>query len=350
MATAKGNGYLLGDVATLASGYTVVATAADDASTTLSIEKPVVVVTGTGVNHWFNTPSAASLTRANFVIRNWSSEFVGVKNSDSTLWLRVAPSQTAVVFLTAGGSAAGTWGAELSPIHPDYGFDNIEDFVWGVASFNNTKSGIYGAASGTGASAVASAISAAGGPTTGTQGQGRIILGTNTDSGAYFAFYNAALVAGQGMPLRFFSDRNYTSILSDGTDNYVWDIGFGDLVTAGDHNDGVWLRHDRSVSETNWVSAVASGGASTIADTSVAIPAATSLFDVNIEIASDSSRADMWVDRVLIATVTGANIPTTGEYFGMVYKSYKVAGTTSLTIYVDRIGIMGAKNKSRGLA
>ena len=151
------------------------------------------------------------------------------------------------------------------------------------------------------------------------------------------------------MPHRFWSDRNYLPQAADATDDYILRLGFGDAVTNTDHTDGAWLAYDRANHATNWRTGVSGGGTSTIADTATAVPIAT-LFDVNIEIASDSSRVDYWVDRTLIATVTGANIPTGAEYFGMVISMFNTAGTANdRSWYSDRVGISGACAKRRGL-
>lgn len=327
---------------------------ADDSTEKIAItDCRDILMLGEAINRWHVLPDATSLVAGTvvFVFRNWSSEIRGVRNSDSTLWLRIMPSQTAVVFLTAGGCAAGTWGAELSAIHPDYGFENVEDFVWGLSSLGSyAKSGVYGAGSGTGATAASVGVLNSYGLVTGTIGSGRLFTGADTDGGAYFGFYHTLLSAGNGIPLRFFSDRNIIPVAADATNDYVLDLGFGDLTTVGDHTDGAWLRYDRANHATNWRSCVAGSGSATVADTATAVPIAT-LFDLNMELASDSGRFDVWMDRVLIATVTGANIPTGTELLGMVCKMYNTAGTASGRSWVvDRLGIMGAKNKRRGLA
>ena len=103
-----------------------VITTSDDGSTTLTTKYNNFVVKGDGINYWIGTPPATGLSYFSFALTNWGTEIVGLKNSDSTLWLRIMPSQTAVVYLITGGTAAGVWGAELSPIHPDYGFENVE--------------------------------------------------------------------------------------------------------------------------------------------------------------------------------------------------------------------------------
>jgi hypothetical protein len=314
-----------------------------------------ILMKGTAINRWhvFNF-DATSLVAGTvvFVFRNWSSEIRGVRNSDSTLWLRIMPSQTAVVFLTAGGTAAGTWGAELSQIHPDYGFENIEDFVWGTAVSTSAKSGISGAASGTGAVAgVMSSDGVASGGRYGVSGIGRLSAGTDTTGRAYFVWYGRHYANGT-MPFRFFVNKGRIGVAADVTADFVLDIGWSDKYSAvGDPDNGALLRYDRANHATNWRTVVAGGASVTADDTATAVPIAT-LFDLNMELASDSGRFDVWMDRVLIATVTGANIPNGGtEFLVTTMKIDNTAGTANDRLFtMDACGIMGAKNKRRGEA
>jgi hypothetical protein len=343
MSTIHGNGYLI-DPEKAWKSYTT----ADDTTTTLNTEYPNVIVKGSGVNQWYQCPSAAALSSGYFQIVNASSDIIGVKNSDSTLWLRVLPSQTAVVYLITGGTAAGTWGATLTKIEKDYGFETEDDFICGSTVADYNKSGMYWVASGTAATARPVTVASTHGAATGTQGVFQIATGTDTTGGGYITLYSGSLEAGNGMPLRFYKDRNYISAAADETNDYILRLGFGDAVTNTDPTDGAWLAYDRANHATNWRTGVSGGGSATVADTATAVPIAT-LFDLNIEIASDSSRVDYWVDRTLIATVTGANVPAAGEQFGMVGSLFKTAGTTSRTFTTDRSGISGARATRRGL-
>lgn len=338
MVTAKGNGYLLDDD----GAYHVITTAADDDTTALSVERPRVVVKGTGINHIFTTPSAAALTRAHFVISNWSSEFVGVMNSDSTLWLRVAPAQTATVYLVTGGTAAGVWGAELSTINRDYGFHLTEDFITGATTVTGqTQNGLFMSASGTGASSRSIGIAATHGAN--VIGIGELYSGTDTASTAYFVFYNSAMSSAFGLALGCYAERVRLNVASDGTNTYVARFGFGDSITSTSHNDGAWLEYD-STASAKWLMCAASRGTATKTATSIAdIEFNTTKYDLAIEIASDASRADFWVNRVHVGTISDANVPQASETFGMVHILANVAGTANnRRCTMDRTAIMGA--------
>jgi hypothetical protein len=334
MVTAKGNGYLLDDD----GAYHVITTAADDATTALSAERPRVVVNGTGINHIFTTPSAAAVTRAHFVISNWSSEFVGVMNSDSTLWLRVAPSQTATVWLVTGGTAAGVWGAELSPIHPDYGFYDVDDFVGNAISYG-TKLGFGVIASGTGAT-VTNGFQAIGnnagwgmGPTTGTTTTGYAMLYAGTGTVIFGAMAYAIELK-----------RGRLADLSTAGEEYSCDFGFGDSPTNAECTDAVLFRYNRGTS-VKWLRVKADGGSVVETATDIDVAEDTNL-NMRIEIASDASRADFWINRVH-AGIETTGLPSGSDYTAIAFKIIKSAGTTARAFVADGIELAFSKPTRR---
>jgi hypothetical protein len=336
MVTAKGNGYLLDDD----GAYHVITTAADDATTALSKERPRVVVKGTGINHIFTTPSAASLTRAHFVISNWSSEFVGVMNSDSTLWIRIMPSQTAVVFLTAGGTAAGVWGAELSPIHPDYGFCEHDDFVAGNSIAGYSKLGLLPAGNGTG-SGVSTAWTYIG-----NQGcHGRSLITGSTDAGYYGMYTNMTGIIFGGMCYAFELHRSRLADLSTAGEEFSVDFGFGDSVTNSEHTDAVLLRYKRTTS-TEWLRVKNDGGGGVVETASGIAVVEDANLNLRVEVASDASRADFWVNRVHAGSET-TGLPGVADYIGHVWKIVKTAGTTARTWTADGMTVAFGKPTRR---
>jgi hypothetical protein len=321
----------------------------DDSTVTMSAtDCRDVLMKGSAINRWHVLPDATSLTAGTvvFVFSNWSSEIRGVRNSDSTLWLRILPSQTATVWLVTGGTAAGVWGAELSQIHPDYGFENVEDFVTGSATGWYTKSGLYGAGAGTGATARVIAVYST--HATNPMGIGELYSGTDTDSEAYFCWYTSGLTAGFGFPLRCFASRVRLAVGSDGTNTYVFRVGFGDSYTAAKNNDGAWFEYDSTTSAKWMICAAGAGDVTRMGTAGADVAFNTTLYDLNVEISSAATRADFWINRVFVGTISDANVPQALETFGVVHILANVAGeANNRRVSMDSTGVAGSMSTRR---
>jgi hypothetical protein len=317
-----------------------VVTTSDDGSTTLTTKYNTILVNGTGINHWINTPPATGLTHFSFALTNWGSEIIGLKNSDSTLWLRIMPAQTAVVFLTAGGTAAGVWGAELSQIHPDYGFCEYDDFVAGNSIAGYSKLGLLPSGNGTG-SGVSTAWAYIG-----NQGcHGRSLITGSTDAGYYGMYTNMTGIILRGMCYAFELHRSRLADLSTAVEEFSVDFGFGDSITNSEHTDAVLLRYKRTTS-TEWLRVKNDGGGGVVETASGIAVVEDANLNLRVEVASGASRADFWVNRVHAGSET-TGLPSGTDYIGHVWKIVKTAGTTARTWAADGMTVAFGKPTRR---
>lgn len=299
----------------------------DDSTTTLTTSnKPRIVVTGDAINRTIALGNATTypvgFTRE---ISNASDEFIGVTNGDSSVWERLPPNCTMTCILTSNGTSNGTWIASCTSIPMDFGFEEFDDFLQKVSKlgWNQDVSGGIVATAGAGSNF------------------GQLQIATNGSSatdraGARLAEIGYGVGSGQAVGVEF--DRVKFSQLSDGTDSYTADLGLGDSHTS-EHNDAVLMRHHQT--SGNWQLVTASGGSVSLSDTGISVTTAQT--DLRVEVSSDGSRVDCWIDRVH-GTSSTSNIPAAGTC-GPIQNIRKTAGTTNVNFLVDtfRSKVSGAR-------
>jgi protein involved in polysaccharide export with SLBB domain len=114
---------------------------------------------------------------------------------------------------------------------------------------------------------------------------------------------------------------------------FAYRIGFGDSVSA-DMTDGVYF--ELTQANANWQCATANNSTRTKVNSGVAA-AANTFYRLRIEVNADGTQALLYIDSVLVATMT-TNIPSgAGRQLGIVASIIKSAGVTSRTAEQDYI-------------
>jgi hypothetical protein len=169
---------------------------------------------------------------------------------------------------------------------------------------------------------------------------GTISLATGTTATG-FANVNlpaAALRLGGGEAvLRFIIETPTT--LSDAINDYEIMLGFGDLTTAGQQTDGVYIRYNDGLNGGKWQFETASNASRTTADTGVTVAISTRYL-VEIEINAAGTQATCYINGAQVAQLS-ATIPTAaGRETGVVARIEKALGTTTKLFSLDKIELV----------
>lgn len=97
---------------------------------------------------------------------------------------------------------------------------------------------------------------------------------------------------------------------------------------------GVYFRYDRLATGVNWFAEAVDGGAYSSSDTQTAVDTGWHRFDILVD-ESGTPTARFYIDGVLVATITSANIPTTSAAMALAFHIMKTAGTTPRILGVD---------------
>jgi hypothetical protein len=171
---------------------------------------------------------------------------------------------------------------------------------------------------------------------TGTTTTGRTSIHKGLAAGVTFGI-------GNEMKLRM---RIALQALSDGTETYTAYFGFGHTITSGDMSVGLYFRYTHSVNSGKIEAVIADASSRTSADTGITpVAGVYNIFDIRINAAGTS--ATFYIDAVLVATLTGANLPDAGDTTGMIMKIEKSAGTTSRSIYMDWYDLLISRTTAR---
>jgi hypothetical protein len=327
-------------------------TTADDTTTTLGPTfESKLMATGTGIMQVYDLGDATmyGVGKA-YVIFNSTPEFIGVKNSDNTVWHRVPPRATFTAYLVDNSTAAGVWESSVydSAVgDPAMGLDRTLDFVEYTASTNYIGSlSVQPRVAGAAAAANPLAITAGGrqgfvGLTTGTTAAGySLIEGPDSVS---MPVQNNVLGAG----CRAVEASLSLSAISAPAEEYIFRFGIGDNITGGAHTEGGYFLYDRAgLGTTLRLKSIktAGGAANTVTDTGVQPIYGTTGAEwqkYRLEISSSGARLDGWLDNVLVSPAGGqGNLPavTTGIKLvnGGITKS---VGTTARYVKADYVRI-----------
>jgi|GEM_PF-3744313 len=313
---------------------------ADD--TTIALISPTkrhFLIVGAGIQYNVMLPDARTLRVGTpFVFENMSPEFVGVYNSDLTLWYRIPPGGSVLCVLGAQATAAGVWFSTLTDPavgDPSCGLSAFCDFLQPIIS--NTiysEVGLYRNVGGAGAAIVSTSVTWPG-------RQGTVAFTPGTDAAGLVVGYGAYLTGGFiGSACRALTGSVAFNVASVAADEYIGRFGVGDKIDGTAHTEGAYFYYDRLGAGVNWqfkTVKTAGGAGSTTTDTGV-VPAVGNTGSewqrLRVEIASTGGRADAWVDNTLVTPVGGqANLPaaTTGSL-----KYVNVGVTNSATTGVSR--------------
>jgi hypothetical protein len=217
----------------------------------------------------------------------------------------------------------------------------FDDFMSGLTT--NGSIGILNwglTASGTGASATtANALSG-----DNTFGVVSLLTGS-TSTGRTAAHLNlTGILFGNGSIE--FESRVMFPVLANGTDNYIFYIGFFDQSAAGDAVDGVYFQYSFSISSTNWLLKTSNNSVRTQVISTASIVANTWQI-LRIVVNSAGTQANYYVNDTLVGTIT-TNIPTAnGRQTGPAIKIEKTAGTANRTVEIDYVRITNTFSTQR---
>jgi hypothetical protein len=315
-------------------GSSELVTSADDTTTTLTTaSESQVVVTGSGVLPEIDLGDATTYSNGKtYRIHNGGTEFLGVVNSDNTVWERVPPWCSLTAVLLDNSTAAGVWFVNTSMETQIGRCSVIRDDFYGSGG------NVYGAftmvrtVNGTGATVVYGTGS------TETY-NGLLFFGSGTTATGY-----ASILAG---PCRFGTPATPTGCVGiessvkltaapTASEDFIWTFGFNDSATNAAATDGAWLEVDDATASGNWRLVTSAAGSTTAVASAVA--ATSDPARLRVEVASDGSRVDAWVDANYIGKST-TNVPTGTQLADPCIKVVKTVGTGSRGANVDYLSL-----------
>lgn len=302
---------------------------------------------GIAVNYEMLLPDARTVRRGTpFLFDNESSNFVGVRNADNSMWMRVPPRSMLVCTLFSQATAAGVWSAQLynpAIADPHYGACVTEDFLAENASNVYYGSlGLQGAQNGAGAASIPLVLTASGG----RQGFVSIQTGTTAAGYALLRADNPTFVTNSllGGGCRAFEGSMSLSAISAVAEEYYFQFGIGNNVTGGAHTEGAIFLYDRlNINDNMQVKTIrtAGGGAgNVVVDTGTQPTYGTTGAEwqhMRGEVSSDGLRFDAFLDKAQVSPVGGmAFLPALTTNIKIISCGItKTAGATSRYIKAD---------------
>ena len=135
-----------------------------------------------------------------------------------------------------------------------------------------------------------------------------------------------------------FGSGNYTNewmlmvpVVSDDTENFVIRCGFFDDPDFPAAN-GAYFTYNHSTNSGAWTAACAGSSSRTYASTGLSVAAGSW---VKLRVALSSGTAYFFTNGVFATTITGGNVPASGEKAGLCIVITKYAGTTARTVEQD---------------
>jgi len=294
-----------------------------DTPITLTNQSPRnIMLTGSASGVNVVLPDATTLTVGDtWTIKNASSEFVVVKNDGtaSSVFELVGPGCTLTAVCTNVGSAAGTWDVTQSGKAQDIRY---RGFV--------TDMHLLGFDYGTPANGGATSRSG--------HGVQSLITGTNS-AGAYRSHVTHSTFTAQTASVTgaiIIDNIAFPYQLSNATDEFIMRIG---VFSTGDfsYTKGLYFKYDRAVRGATWFAVHLDGGTETTAtDTGVTVDTLRNRMTIVINAAL--TRADFYIKKTKVATITGAPLWNfAAANMVVAVEIAKTAGTTSVIAGVDRL-------------
>lgn len=304
----------------------------DDTTTTLTnADAEKIIVTGGADN---NTIAAGNATTY-YVGKSWdlhnaSTEIIGVSNSDKTLWERVFPgSNVGKNSLVNTGSSSGVWNVDGVVLNKNRYTDEFYEFVQQYSTVSSEMRLVGGTA-------------VLFGNANHTNATGTLVLGTGTGAtgSGIAANDKTAVRIGDGV-VQFRANLKPVALPTAGED-YKIQIGIFNTNTGADATQGVLFRYDRSTGF--WFGRTVSGGTSTDVVSAI-VPSISDTYsnELLLEVNSDASRVDFWVNKTHIGSST-TNIPSSPGYPSISVTG--IAGSTDRQVYFDYIRMI-RENGSR---
>jgi hypothetical protein len=305
---------------------TDIITTEDDTTLTLDITYPPdMLLSGNGILYWIDLGTATSYANGKeWTFLNNSTEIVGIKNADSTIWRRLPPRWGLRCTLADNGTPAGVWRTIVYPhTIPNAGLYLLDDFMGGTAA--TCSMGWLSANSGTGSGATTLDY-------TSSSKQGYTYVYTGTTTTGYAQIYTRSSLLTTSCVNSFVCNVKF-SYLSTVAEEYIARIGFGDSTDMSDHTDGMYFEYDRLTNGDVWSINTAAAGTRTETATIISPNNWLTNQILLIESASDASRVDYWIDKVHTGTIT-TNIPGAADAFGVHAGIIKSAGTTERICHI----------------
>jgi hypothetical protein len=212
----------------------------------------------------------------------------------------------------------------------------MEDFAAGgtsTASFNNTSTGTGASISNSGSGAegnVWGVLGCSTGTTTTGRGSGRggIVNFSTTGRGYLIAQIRVGF-----------------SALSDGTDTFLYEVGFHDAFTVSTApTEGIYFSYD-STASANWIANNTNSSTTTSTTSTTAVTTGFQTLTVIVNAAWTSM--EFFVNGVSIATHT-TNIPSGATNLTTGVRSIKSAGTTARSAFMDYFNFQSVFGTTRG--
>jgi hypothetical protein len=289
------------------------------ADTTLTLDTTYasdLLVTGTAVMYVLNLGDARTYTTGKrFTVYNNTPEFVGVLNSDATVWHRVPPRAKCHCILADGTAAAGVWWSETCETKdPAAGWSAVYDSGTTATGFLHGEAGLITVTSGTAAGVNMTNTNMTIG---GRQGVYRLYAGTAA-TGYALGYNQSGGYSYLGSGCRAFTASVGFCAISTATEEYIGRVGIGDNITGGAHTEGCYFLYDRLGVDIHWqVKGIktAGGAANTVVDTAIA-PLYSSSYDyyqrLRGEVSSAGTRFDAFINTTQVTASGGiTNIPLT---------------------------------------
>jgi hypothetical protein len=262
---------------------------------------------GAGSNYVCSLPDATTLAIGDqFEIINASSEFIIVKNSGTAgnSWRILAPTEVYIATCTSTSSAAGDWNISVLNTGLNGYYSEFNDFNHTSSDTRYLKLGEYGVVAGSGLVTSYNYTSA-------TKRNGGIYVGTGPTpvSSALYHWQQQNIRFGTCCAMLEIGGVSISS-LSDGTNTFTADIGFGNIATSiAEHTAAALFRYDQTQS-VNFLAVTANNGTPTQVATTALVVTGEDRGDLlNIVVNTAGTRADFYFNRALTYTTT-TTVPT----------------------------------------
>ena len=319
--------------------FDILTTASDTTTVLDGSYRPDIILQGTGVNQVYDLGNALLYNpgTTHFIFYNNTPEFVGVVNSDSTVWHRVPPRARCICALQSNAAAAGVWWSEVvESKNPGYGFNGLNDYTgYGTGGAYYAEYGHWVAATGAGA-----AIGLNSGFITASPGrQGTIAVSTGTTDTGSVRVYNSGQEMNISNGCRAWRGSQALSALSVAADEFIIRCGIVDNIAGGAPTNACYFVYDRLTWGDVWtLRNIDAAGNNTVATAVVpAITPGTNWQLLEMEVSSAGARSDFWIDRVQVSPAGGlnTNMPTGAVNLYYFLGITKSAGLNSRRIEFD---------------
>jgi len=312
----------------------------DDTTTTLTVvSKEHQLLKGSGVMQWYDLGVATTYNETrSYNFYNATPQFVGIKNSNNSVWHRLPPRASCNCWLVDNSTAAGTWFSQVVESNdPAYGLSRFMDFT-GYIDGDNLYSdlGLIGVKNGTLAGNGYTSSVFAG-------RQGIMYSSTGTDVNGWALTYSQG-TAYVGAGARAYEVSQCLSDLSTVPEEFIARFGVANGIAGGEHTIGSYFWYDRynggGAPRPNWLIRNISGGGDVTVDTGV-LPALV-FQKLRVEFDDAGLRTDWFIDNAAVSPAGGLNtlLPPSVNTLRVANQGItKSAGNTPGVIYYDNVRI-----------